>query len=112
MTLNLEAVDAAEESAYFMPAGRAPQHGEVPNTGSPAEMRVADHLSAFADPEAGWMPYEPALEGWFLSNCPDRNVCTVYAQFRDETGNVSYTSHDEIDLVGTPLFLPAVLTAE
>ena len=112
VTLNLEAVDAAQESAYFTPLGRAPLHGEVPNTGSPAEMRVADNLSAFADPEAGWMPYEPALEGWFLSNCPDRNVCTVYAQFRDETGNVSYTSHDEIDLIGTPLFLPTVVTAE
>ena len=113
VTLNLEAVDAADYALYYTPTQerRSILHGEIPDA-SPTEMRVADHLSDFADPEAGWMPYEPELENYYLSNCPTGDVCTVYAQFRDATGNVSYTSHDEIDLAGTPLYLPVLFKVE
>ena len=111
--LSLDAVDHAVDSsqpAYFIPPEEqfAPEHGEVPHARSVAEMRVTNDLSTFADPDAGWQPYRREIHNWYLSNCIE-DMCVVYAQFRDEAGNVSVTVSDEIRLNGEEVTLPLIL---
>ncbi|MFW6070003.1 MAG: vWA domain-containing protein [bacterium] len=111
--LSLDALDEVVDgpyNAYLTPPEEqfAPQHGEVPHTSSVAEMRVTNDLSTFADPDAGWQAYSREIENWYLSNCLE-DMCVVYAQFRDDAGNVSVTVSDEIRLTGEEVTLPLIL---
>lgn len=106
VTLNLDALDEATAGPYATPPEEqlVPNHGETPHASGVSEMRIANDLSEFADPNAGWEPFARE-KPWELANC-DNDLCIVYAQFRDDAGNVSVTVSDEILFTGSELFLP------
>jgi hypothetical protein len=66
------------------------------NSGTVAEMRFSNDNVTWTP----WRAYADTVSPWTL--LPSDGLKTVYAQFRDEAGNVSVTYFDNIILRGTP----------
>lgn len=47
-------------------------------------------------PDGEWLPYDISYPGWLLEPEVDEDIATVFARFRDRTGNVSETVHASV----------------